>query len=98
MAGPYGPKDQRWRAMKEVPDFEALQPHKKHFRDLEPREMIGTDVHGLTCFRCDIGSGHIEAPGAMLQDNEEVTVIPAGEEDLELMIDLGRENQRPRWA
>ena len=38
-----------------------------------------------------LGAANVTGPNHLVADNEEDTVIPAGPEDVELMIDLGRE-------
>lgn len=91
VAGPFQAKDQTWRKMRAASTLAALQPFRQKFRDLEPRELIPTDVHGLTCFRNVLGPGTVINPQGLVFDNAEVTTIPAGTDDLELMIDLGQE-------
>lgn len=91
VAGSFQPKDQTWRKLRAATTLVSLQPFRQQFRDLEPREVITTDVHGLTCFRKVLGQGTVVNPQGLVFDNAEVTTIPAGSDDIELIIDLGLE-------
>jgi len=92
IAGPFSAVDADWPAMSAAATVEDLEPFRARFRDLVPREIIGADVHALTSHRRDLGPARVQEPGAMVTDNEFDTVIPAGGEDIELMIDLGKEH------
>ncbi|MCF7849136.1 MAG: alpha-L-rhamnosidase N-terminal domain-containing protein [Kiritimatiellales bacterium] len=91
VTGTYGPKDARWKKMKVATTLKELEPLRNRFRDLEPREIISADVHGQTCQRAVLGQGNVTSPQGLASANEEMTVIPAGDAAVELMIDFGKE-------
>ncbi len=91
VAGPYVPKHADWPRLSAAASLDELELFRAAFRDLEPREVIGADVHALTSHRRVLGPATVTAPGALACDNEQDTVVPPGDEDVELMVDLGRE-------
>lgn len=91
LAGPFQPTDPTWKKLRAANTLSDLEPHRDRFRALEPREIIGTDVHALTCFRRELGPAELVGPSNLVTGNEEDTIIPAGTEDVELVLDLGRE-------
>jgi len=91
IAGPFEKNDPIWKKIRGKVVFKQLNPFKDKFRELKTREIISNNIHALTCFQQSIKSIKIRNPEPMFQDNEKATVIPAGEEDLELLIDLGKE-------
>lgn len=91
IAGPFKPADPAWKQIRAARSPDELRPFRSLFRALQPREIVGADVHALTCFRRDLGPAEVSAPQNLAIGNEEDTVIPAGTDDVELMIDLGRE-------
>jgi len=91
LAGPFTLDDADWPAISAAATVADLEPFRSRFRDLEANEIIGADVHALTSHRRELGPARVIEPEAMVIDNEFDAVIPAGEDDIELMIDLGKE-------
>lgn len=91
VAGPFPPGDKLFAKLRAARSPADLERSRERFRAVEAREVSPCDVHALTCFRQSLGTVQIPEAAAMLADNEESTVLPPSKEDLELMIDLGRE-------
>lgn len=91
IAGPFKPADAAWKQIRAARSHDELQPLRDRFRTPEPKEIIGADVHALTCFRSDVGPAEVTGQNNLVADNEEDTVVPSGEDDVELLIDLGQE-------
>ncbi|MBC8871740.1 MAG: alpha-L-rhamnosidase N-terminal domain-containing protein [Planctomycetes bacterium] len=91
IAGPFTPKDPVWQQLRKVMTLEELKPFLKSFRDAEPMEIISSDVHGQTCHRRVVGAGNVTSANAFLRDDDQWTLLPGGEDDVEFMIDFGKE-------
>lgn len=91
IAGPFAPNDPTWRKLRDVKTMDELKPFLESFRDTTPVEIISTDVHGQTCHRRVIEPSEVRNVDALLRDDERWTLLPDGDEDVELMIDFGAE-------
>lgn len=91
ISGPHKNGGPAWRKVQQYQPGEMAEPLKPLFRTLESREIVSPDVHALTSFRRDLGSIKLARPENMFFDNEECAIIPAGNDNIELMIDLGKE-------
>jgi alpha-L-rhamnosidase len=91
LAGPFTGTDSDWSAISSAASLAELEPFRSRFRDLAANEVIGADVHALTCHRREFGPARVFRPEAMVTDNELDAIIPAGEDNIELMIDHGKE-------
>ncbi len=91
LAGPFPLKSEQWPRISRADTLEELEPFRASFRELEKHELIGVDVHALTSHRRETGAAEVRQPDALAIENEDDTVIPAGDPAVELMIDLGKE-------
>ena len=91
IAGPLAPNDPTWRQLREMKTLEELKPFLENFRDAAPVEIISTDVHGQMCHRRVVGPGDLASADALLRNDDQWTLLPGDDEDVELMIDFGQE-------
>jgi alpha-L-rhamnosidase len=91
IAGPFTPNDPVWRQLRNVKTLEELKPYLGSFRDAEPIEIISADVHGQTCHRRIVGPADATDAEALLRDDDQWTLVPAGKENVEFMLDFGKE-------
>lgn len=91
-AGPFQPDDPLWAKLKKLRSTDKAGELADCFKAASDRDLVSADVLAQTVRRDVLpGRPQIVDPDNMLADNEELTVIRGGKNDIELLLDFGAE-------
>ncbi len=90
--GPCEERDEIWNKIKGAKSLFKIKPFTQEIKKTDSSTETNYDVSSRTCFQKTVkGTPEIISPEGMFSDNDEYTVIKKSQQDVEIVVDLGKE-------